>query len=169
MNNPAIILDEIQSFTNTSTIPLNTQLTNLETKVTSLSTQITNLNTQVTALQNTSTVIKQITYRNVYSLTITDMAPITLTSPPSEQVFQSTKDTIWVLIPLGTNSKKMSITSTLFYNETGSSYGSLLILNQGIAGFSFSNVAYHYLVFSCKPGGYSKGNVYGNVEIIEYK
>ena len=47
MDNPLIFVDEIQSFTNTSAIPLDTQLTNLSTKITNVNTQLTNLNASI--------------------------------------------------------------------------------------------------------------------------
>lgn len=57
MDNPAIFIDEVQSFTNTSTIPLNTQIDTLRSATnptgTPLSTLITNLDTKINTINNT--------------------------------------------------------------------------------------------------------------------
>ena len=56
MDNPVIFIDEIQSFTNTSTIPLNTQLDTLRSATnptgTPLSTQISNLDNRINTINN---------------------------------------------------------------------------------------------------------------------
>ena len=194
MDNPAIFIDEVQSFTNTDPTPLNSQITALRNAInptaTPLSTQISNLDTRINTINNAVSGIspikkivniviedKEVRYIGLDGLNIGNIRLYLVNSSGTISLSGTSNDYpsyLWIsfLSDTFTINKTAIISDLYYYYYSNGSIGS------GIKLFSFWSSNRLYFRQPTKLSGSSSTNfsssnigtgiISGSIQLIEY-